>query len=82
MHLQIKAIIRSEDCISEPTLAGLQGLESPHDLSSIERSTRNLIITDPTKLEELERYEGQRTFLHREDLKGPVVVAFKHHPVL
>jgi hypothetical protein len=60
-------------------------MESPHDLSSIERSTRNLIITDPNRLEE---HEGQGQMFHKEDFnaskvqRGPVVVAFKHHPVV
>lgn len=76
-------VVRPQD--SEQTLAGLKGLESPHDLTSIERSTRNLIITDPAKLEENERYEAQRTEFRKEDFnwqRKPVVVAFKHHPVL
>ena len=76
---------RGEDDRSEHTVTGLRSMESPHDLSSIERSTRNLIITDPDRLEEL---ENQRNVFHKTDFnaskvqRGPLVVAFKHHPVV
>jgi len=85
LHSNARLVVSPQDFQSEQTIAGIKSLESPHDLSSIERSTRNLIVTDPAKLEENEKYENQRAEFRSEDFnwqRKPVVVAFKHHPVL